>query len=514
MKAPLVRRSSISGVSIRRSCRPMVPRHAERGVTIALVALAMVAIMAMAALSIDVVTLYLANAEAQRSADAAALAAARVLSLTGMTGDPANAPISTGNAWQQACTLATQVATMVAQQNPMAGVTLTPAQITVSFPNNSDPTGCASGDAAFGVNPLVTVKVQRPDVPTFFARIWGRRGASVTATATAEAFNSSHSGSVGNNGDTDQIVPVQPRCVKPWIVPNIDPGNPGTCNGSNNGGGGEGGGSGNVGDQSGGGGGGGPPACNPFVDHLNGSIQSKGIMVNGTGTGVIGRTFDLLADCKPGSGLCASPGNSLPNQPQANISPGTASLQYVPGQLPASFMAVRSCAASDFQDAIAGCDQTTKYQCGNADQQSTVDLTQNNVPSDSANGAQCLIGATGTGLGAGQDALDRSSYPYKIQSGSANPLGLTQNTVITTSNSIVSFPIYDNTNNTINGTNTSSVTVIGFLQVFINSVDTTGNSVNVTVINVTGCGNGTNATSATPVSGSSPVPVRLIQKFP
>jgi len=45
-----------------------------------LVAIAMVAIIAMAALSIDVVTLYLAREEAQRSADAAALGAARVLS--------------------------------------------------------------------------------------------------------------------------------------------------------------------------------------------------------------------------------------------------------------------------------------------------------------------------------------------------------------------------------------------------------------------------------------------------
>ena len=51
-----------------------------------LVALAMIAIIAMAALSIDVITLYLAREEAQRSADAGALAAARVISLSGITG--------------------------------------------------------------------------------------------------------------------------------------------------------------------------------------------------------------------------------------------------------------------------------------------------------------------------------------------------------------------------------------------------------------------------------------------
>jgi Flp pilus assembly protein TadG len=49
----------------------------ERGITMVLVALAMIAMIAMAALSIDVVTLYVSREEAQRSADAAAGAAAR-----------------------------------------------------------------------------------------------------------------------------------------------------------------------------------------------------------------------------------------------------------------------------------------------------------------------------------------------------------------------------------------------------------------------------------------------------
>jgi Flp pilus assembly protein TadG len=77
--------------------------HGERGVTMIFVALAMVAIIAMAALSIDVITLYLAKEEAQRSADAAALAAARVLSLSGVTGDPDNTQGSLPSApWQAA----------------------------------------------------------------------------------------------------------------------------------------------------------------------------------------------------------------------------------------------------------------------------------------------------------------------------------------------------------------------------------------------------------------------------
>jgi hypothetical protein len=112
----------------------------------------------------------------------------------------------------------------------------------------------------------------------------------------------------------------------------------------------------------------------------------------------------------------------------------------------------------------------------------------------------------------GQDSLDRSSYPYTIKTGTANPLGLSSDSVITSSNSIVSFPIYDSAPPAppINGSGTSSVTIVGFLQVFINSVDTGNNSVNVTVLNVAGCGNGTNPTASTAVSGTSPVPVRLI----
>src|SRR4030088_2529843 len=137
-------------------------RVGERGVTIALVALAMMAVLAMAAISVDVVTLYLANAEAQRSADAAALAAARILSISGMTGDPSN----NGGHWTNACAAAAQVATAVAQHNRVGN---TVGTVTVSFPNNSDTIGCTDATLSFGVNPLVTVQVQRTDLPTFFA---------------------------------------------------------------------------------------------------------------------------------------------------------------------------------------------------------------------------------------------------------------------------------------------------------------------------------------------------------
>src|SRR4051812_4872008 len=116
MKKPLILRSAH---------RPLLAaREGERGVTMALVALAMVAIISMAALSIDVITLYLAKQEAQRSADAAALAAGKILSLSGITADPNNSGLN----WAAICGpddgsngLATRVAKAVANQNLVGG---------------------------------------------------------------------------------------------------------------------------------------------------------------------------------------------------------------------------------------------------------------------------------------------------------------------------------------------------------------------------------------------------------
>ncbi len=87
-----------------------------------LVAVAMVAIIAMAALSIDVITLYLAKQEAQRSADAAALAAAKVLSLSGITGDPTQPHTQLGRICgpdDGTNGVATRVAKAVANQNTL-----------------------------------------------------------------------------------------------------------------------------------------------------------------------------------------------------------------------------------------------------------------------------------------------------------------------------------------------------------------------------------------------------------
>lgn len=440
--------------------------------------------MAMAALSIDVITLYLANAEAQRSADAAALAAARVLSISGMTGDPNNNPAGAVNVWQQACQLATQVATAVAQQNTVAGATVPAAQITVTYPNNSDTITCSGTSPAFGVNPLVNVQVHRTNLPTFFARIWGHKGETVSAAATAEAFNSSNSETAGNGGTT--LVPVQPRCVKPWIIPNIDP---------NNG--------------------------QPFIVAANGSQQDSGVQISGTSsTGVIGETVPLSADCTPGaaSGNCyPGPGGFiLNNPPHAG--------QYVPALVSGTPVAVRSCAGAGYEAAIAGCDQTTVYACGvpASSGGTQADLTINPFnPSaaagSTAQGATCLVSGTVGSVG-GADSLDTTVYPYQIRAGSSNPLvstGIVNNdNVITSSDSIVTVPIYNGAT-FVNGVTQPNVTIVGFLQLFIDNIGgATGGDIQATVLNVVGCGDGNTTPVGNPVTGSSPVPVRLIQQYP
>jgi hypothetical protein len=159
------------------------------------------------------------------------------------------------------------------------------------------------------------------------------------------------------------------------------------------------------------------------------------------------------------------------------------------------------------------------YQCGvkssSSPNPNLVDLSENPAGSgDTTNGEQCLInaGAHATDPFDGEDTLNPYekpwSYPLQILAGRNNPVvkaGLASGTPVTSSNSIISLPIFDS-GNTIGSSGQSPVTIVGFLQVFINGVDNHGN-VDVTVLNVAGCSNNL---VGNPVFGSSPVPVRLI----
>src|ERR1700686_654975 len=262
---------------LRRSHAAHQQSHRESGVTMVLVAVAMTAIVAMAALSIDVITLYLPGEEAHRSADAAALAAARVISVSGIPGTAD--PDTDSASWKRICggssSTATQAAQAVVQQNAVGGAaiagTSTVTYLAGSGGTISSSTDCSSLSTAFAVNPIVTVQIQQTGLPTFFSRIWRRTTNTVSATATAEVFNPSDSGNVGNQ-TTGSIIPVQPRCVKPWMVPNLDPLNPNSACTTN---------------------------CNPFVGASDGYIVNPGIPIGGgNSNGVIGERFLLVPDCQ------------------------------------------------------------------------------------------------------------------------------------------------------------------------------------------------------------------------
>jgi hypothetical protein len=254
-----------------------------------------------------------------------------------------------------------------------------------------------------------------------------------------------------------------------------------------------------------------------FITDLDGTIRNNGIALGGSG--VIGEQFTLFADCGTAA-TCSSPPD-LP--PKANAPPGklyngyapppVPNLEYLPGAAPNSVLAVPACAAggTNYELAVAGCDQATIYQCGvqssSLANPNQIDLSENpgGASGDTAMGAACLISNSATVPTSGQDDIDLASYPFTITAGSSNRTSLS-GSAITASNSIMTLPIFQQRFQSINATGTTNVTILGFLQVFVNQVNADG-SVLVTVLNVSGCGD--NAGN-NPVIGSSPVPVRLI----
>jgi hypothetical protein len=287
-------------------------------------------------------------------------------------------------------------------------------------------------------------------------------------------------------------------------VPNLDPLNPSGCTNA---------------------------TCQPFVSTNDGHIVNPGISLNGTNSGgVIGERFQIIPDCIHRiTGLCSLRDPTIrPNHPtNGNTVPAPPNLEFLPGQSENASVAVPSTASGGtlYEKAIAGCDQTTVYYCG-VSKSSPIGNGPNMVDlgiypaDDTSNGVQALIHESNPnpngGQPTGQDYLyasatfgNPSAYPFQLLSGSNNPLpGLAPGVPVTSSNSIVSLPIYDPAN-PIATTGTSPVTIVGFLQVFINGVDQYGN-IDVVVLNVAGCSNGGGQPVGTAIAGSSPVPVRLI----
>ena len=423
------------------------PRR-ERGQTIAIVAVAMIGVLIMAALAIDLTTLYVAHGEIQRAADAAALAGAKAFVDSGITTSPSNPALQT-----LAQTLAVDYAKGAAGQNNVAGapatfINGTPlVNLTISIP----------GHAAADGDPNITVTLQRTGLPLFFARILGTSIASVSATAIAEAFNPAYS--QANTGGT---IPPAPKCVKPFLVVNNSQAQPG----------------------------------NPvFVIPATGAV-------NTAAASFIGETITLTSACVGSScaiGTFAKPGA------------GT----YLPMSLPDTHLYCPSCSGpGNFRRSTECCDGITfdYQQCGVSGTVGKWDDINPNPggPNGPAQrGLQCLIRAPGQGPGPQQDSLQPNNGMLQIQAGtySQSHYGVASGSVISTSGSIITVPLFDTS--AWPPPNPPQVTIVGFLQLFVNYTGPGNTDMNATILNVIGC-NSLPASSAISGGGASAIPVRLI----
>jgi Putative Flp pilus-assembly TadE/G-like len=428
----------------------------EDGIIIILVAVFLLFVVgAMAALSIDITTFYTARSEAQIAADSAALAAARVLANSGMTSDTsANASALITNAEA----LATRIATQVAQQDQIGGAAATTVNVTYA--------PCTQ--APIQNNPCVTVKVQRTDLPAFFARIWGTTQVQVSATAVAEAYNP-----WGLASGTSSS-PVATTCVKPWVLPNMDPSTAGT------------------------------PAIFSTTD---GTIL----------------TTSLLGWDSAASGTNLYSTDPVTGTPTA--------WQYYPSDQ-TSFPApapqtLSSCAAGlsgvrpDYQQSVAGCVQVPIY-CGGAAGTSTVNLEANYPTRDqeTADAVNCLTHTLPNTSGGDTILVNPKitpGQPFQFFGGNNNPIPGAINKNIMVSDSLVTVPVYDHTANGGGPPGIGNTArVIGFVQLFVNSdglgtPDATAATAQIktTVVNLIGCGSGA---IGPPVFGNGPssIAVRLV----
>jgi hypothetical protein len=439
----------------------LTKRKDERGQTIVLVAVSMVALLGMAVLAIDIVALYMSHSEAQRTADAAALAGAKMFVTSGFTsvqgvGTP---PVAQTDLCGSATAAANQAALALGAQTLVGG---------------QAPTVTATCSFASLNNPQITVTVVQTALPVLFIRGWGRTANTVSATAVAEAYNPSGS-----------TASVQVTGVKPWLIPNCDSSNTTAPLNTNCG-------------------------TSYFVDPTTGSIAS-----NGTNTGAfIGTTITLS---RVSTTLAPGPNTfyalNVPINPPTPLCPAAAP-PYC-GDV----------GTNDYLDNIAcsstyqfSCGQTIGVA-------GVTPLVTSGYGVLTRDGARCLIHASGDGAGNGQDTFTPNlgtTAPVEITGGAHNPNPALRGVAnISRSDSIVTVPLYNGKAPLYSGldlcpggTCNQSATIAGFLQLGIQQTVPGGGvppqHLQAVILNAAGCNP---SPTGAPVSGggASPVTVRLIQ---
>ncbi|HEX5411024.1 MAG TPA: Tad domain-containing protein [Terriglobia bacterium] len=441
-------------------------RYSDRGVSIMIIAVSMVFVLGMAGLGIDLASLYVGRSQAQRAADAGALAAAQYLAQS--------CTAASGSVSPECQASAKERAVAVTNANLIAGVSpnITTDDVTFLETSASDPQVqvLAARDASH-TNPM----------PTFFVKIFGINSANVSATAVAEAFNPAGGGPA-----------VGATCLKPWLMPNCDPSH--TFDNSKQ-----------TYDN---------PACidssgtTHYAQFLNNNPPSQEYSTDLVNPGLYSS-----------GGVQGEPITVKSSDPSQASGPS----KFYPVYLPAGSVASAcpSCAnggagsgasnAALYRQNIECCN-TTQISCGSQ----VIQPITGDMVGPTGQGVDCLIHETN---GSGQDTMTVNSGSggdlWTITAGSANPYGLSG--PIATSDSIVTLPLYDGTTLCPGGScpSQTTVTVVGYLQLFINNE--TGGTVNGTVMNVIPCpgSGGSSASGGTPAiasGGSSPVPIRLIHE--
>lgn len=175
----------------------------EKGISVIIVAAGLTTFIGFLALVVDLGMLFASRSDAQKAADAAALAGARYFI------DQGAVP---GSLTSQMRDESRAFAKAIGSQNKIRGVNVPQADVIV---NDSDILLLSTPN---GPVFQVTALVQRNALSTYFANILGVGAVNISASATAQA-----SLPVGNTAGAPPSYNPGAKCIKPWMVQNVSP---------------------------------------------------------------------------------------------------------------------------------------------------------------------------------------------------------------------------------------------------------------------------------------------------
>jgi Putative Flp pilus-assembly TadE/G-like len=460
----------------------------ERGVSLVLLSMSMLGVLGMSALAIDMVSFYMVRSAAQRAADSAAMAGAAVFVTSACT-TTSSTPCSSSTVEA----LAKSEAESAGNLNLINGVSpkIVGGDISFTMTNAS--------------NPQVTVNVQLTQahgnpVPTYFAKILGFKTVDVSANATAEVYNPSGAGS-GMPG-------ICLSCIKPVVFPNCDPAHTSpknsSCTGSTM-----------------------ATFVNPPGSSNPGAISNPGVYPNGS----IGESWLL----ETGS---SSTKNSSSNQYfyEINLSGGASGYGTNVTACNATntgcgdvwpTLSPTSVGVTNFEnDWMNLINQDTICEVGGDNQHNLMRQEPGGNQNFGGILNPKLLPPCGNGAG-GQDTISTSGGPpFTMTAGSNYPQPALAGNPVSSSDSVVTVPIYNGATLTPGSAN---VTIVGFMQVFITEVcdESSGGDLTAVILNLTGCsssgssgctslgdgggGSGGSSTALVSGGGASPLPVRLVR---